>query len=302
MTAKSDDAIRVWPIAGVAMAVLGGLLLVVAAFFLAAVVSDQQYSLAEQRVVAGGRGLNAMSGFDWLVTVVVAGLGLLSFLGARANGFGRRVSPSEIRAGLTSPDQAVRLKSTDRLAWLSGSEASPLAYAMLTDGVPKIRGTAMNALHKSPGGHRMLVHLLAQDNQELERRENVLGGLDLRMVPVLSGAVREAETPEIRRDLLLRMERLGTNMPWLESPRTGVVGWPNRCCVCGKPAPTSTGVLSGVTSVYDQVKLSIPLCQFCKSARKPMPGFKIAIDSLRIRLKSAEFAADLLESTRWTTV
>jgi hypothetical protein len=33
-----------------------------------------------------------------------------------------------------------------------------------------------------------------------------------------------------------------------------------------------------------------------------MPGFKIAIDSLRIRLKSAEFAADLLESTRWTTV
>jgi hypothetical protein len=61
MTAKSDDAIRVWPIAGVAMAVLGGLLLVVAAFFLAAVVSDQQYSLAEQRVVAGGRGLNAMS-------------------------------------------------------------------------------------------------------------------------------------------------------------------------------------------------------------------------------------------------
>lgn len=309
MSAKTDDSVRVWPAGAIGMTVLGGFLLAFSAIILASGLSDSHLAYT------GQRGLEAMGPIDWLIPAVLAGLGLLCFRTAHNWGLGRRVSPSEIRAGLGSPDEVLRLKSVKRLDWLSDPEVPSLAYAMLTDPAPKVRLAVLGVVLGTQAGRTMLAKLLAQDKQDLDRREYILRLMIWPgMGPVVSGAVREAESREIRRDLLHRMEKWEfAKLPWLESDRRLLYPWPDRCCVCGRPAPASHKELvdwhsfkgetgHGPNDMGETVSVKILFCQQCKSSHKPSPGFKVERLKVRVRVKSAEFADELLESGGWTAV
>ena len=233
---------------------------------------------------------------------------------ARRAGFGARIDPAAIIAGLEAPDDETRVAAAATLFLLPGPEMHDRAIAHLADPVLAVRLHATRALLSSRTSRQRLYELLAGPAvTEQPARAAALAAVGDVMGPtspyrswlktgvllrepirgVLTSALVRVATPELALPLLEAAAKCQV-MPYVHPDHLGTVPYPNMCCVCGAANPTSRMQLRSQSTGYGVTTwtIGVPVCAAHRSV-------SLSMDKGSVLFPKPQVVAALLRMGSW---
>jgi hypothetical protein len=235
--------------------------------------------------------------------------------------------------GGLDPEADLRVAAASKLYLKPGVDAQETAIGLLADPLSEVRYHAIRALVSTREGRSRLCSLLGtEEPPDQQRIDRVLadlrgiGGPDsyyarrsapveyvtsgqifadavnlaapARALPILAAA-RKAE----------KMPRAYLTLPGGQGNTILDTGWPDMCCICGRPSPGSASAIScrseavrhevdKIITTRREVALSIPACPDHGLLQRVL-GAKLDEAGVEISFWSPEFVADLVGRPNW---